>query len=199
MIQAPQPDERKPARQAGYRIASFIRSFTKVVLVAMGMAVTGLGMKYAAVPAGDYVFVFAMAVLVLLFLVQIGLSFFYVIANVRLALLGSICSVALVLGFTALIFRYQGWFGWQLTFYIALPIFLVTAYFLIKHFRKRETLQPQHCTFLYQNLMVPYLFIVILAVLSAVSGAYLTNQSRLQSSPVYHQESADTTDLWRSY
>lgn len=201
MAYAQTPEERAPAKTAGDRIAAFIRSFTKVIIVAMGMAVVGLAMKFAAIGSGNYVFVFAMAVLALLFLVQIGLSFFYVISNVRLALLGSICSVALVLGLTALIFRYQDWYGWQITFFIALPVFIVTAYYLFRYFRKRNTLQQQHRAFLQQNLILPYLFILMLGLVSAVAGTRLIQSPpdhRLQNSPVDAQ-TTDTTGMWRAY
>lgn len=198
----PPPDERAPAKTAGYRISSFIRSFTIVIFVAMGMAVVGLVMKIAALVPGNYVFVFAMAVLALLFLVQIGLSFFYVISNVRLALLGSVCSVALVLGFTALIFRYQDWFGWQITFFIALPVYIITAYFMFRYFRKRHTLQRQQRVFLYRNLIIPYLFVLMLGLVSAFAGTRLLNKhpdQRLQSSPVDNEAAPDTSGMWRAY
>lgn len=202
MTFAPPPDEHSLVKTAGNRIAAFIRSFTRVIFVAMGMAVVGLVLKFAAIAVGNYVFVFAMSVLVLLFLVQIGLSFFYVLANIKLALLGSICSVALVLGSTALIFRYQDWYGWQITFFIAVPIFIVTAYYLFRYFRKRDTLQQQHRTFLYRNLLVPYLFIFMLALVSAVASTQLFNQQphhQLQNSPVDHREVSDTAGMWRAY
>lgn len=195
-------DGRSTAKTAGYRISAFIRSFTLVIYVAMTMAVVGLVMKFLALAAGNYVFVFAMAMLALLFLVQIGLSFFYVISNVKLALLGSVCSVALVLGFTALIFRYQDWYGWQVTFFVALPVFLVTAYFIFKYFRKRQSLQKQHQAFLFRNLITPYIFIIILGLISAFANSELFYQNpdhRLQNSPIDNEEASDTSGMWRAY
>lgn len=196
------PNDGAPVKTASSRISAFIRSFTMVIFVAMAMAVVGLTMKFSAIGAGNYVFVFAMAVLALLFLVQIGLSFFYVISNVRLALLGSICSVALVLGFVALIFRFQDWYGWQVTFFIALPIFLVTAYFMLKYFTKRHSLQKQHRVFLYRNLIFPYLFIFTLGLISAFAGQQLFNNQpthKLQNSPVDTDTASDTSGMWRAY
>lgn len=202
MQHPPFPHNGASVKTASNRISAFIRSFTMVIFVAMAMAVVGLIMKFIAMPAGNYVFVFAMAVLALLFLVQIGLSFFYVISNVRLALLGSICSVALVLGFVALIFKFQDWYGWQVTFFIALPIFLVTAYFMLSYFKKRHSLQKQHRIFLYRNLIFPYLFIFILGLISAFAGQRLIDQQpihKLQNSPVDNDTASDTSGMWRAY
>lgn len=198
----PIPDDGVPVKSASSRISSFIRSFTMVIFVAMFMAVVGLVMKLSDTVSGSYVFVFAMAVLALLFLVQIGLSFFYVISNVRLALLGSICSVALVLGFVALTFRFQDWYGWQVTFFIALPIFLVTAYYIFSYLKKRHSLKKQHRAFLYRNLVVPYLFIVILGLISAFTSQKLFNQQsthKLQNSPVDNEAASDTSGMWHAY
>ncbi|MCC9137139.1 hypothetical protein ACFSKU_20780 [Pontibacter silvestris] len=120
--------ERSLGAGANARIASFIHSFTLVLYVGMLMVLVGLVMKYLAVTGGSFVFVFAVAVLSLFFLIQIGLSFFYVIAKVRLALLGALSSVALVLGYLALLFRFQNWFGWEIIYFIALPLFLLIAF-----------------------------------------------------------------------
>lgn len=188
---------------AKYRISSFIKSFTILLYVGMGMAVVGLVMKYAAVTGGSFVFVFAMAVLSLLFLVQIGLSFFYVIANIRLALLGAFCSVSLVAGFLALIFRYQDWFGWQIMFFIALPMYLLSAIFLGTYLGRLEEQPKPHRRFLNRNLLVPYLFILVLGLTSFVVDADSFNREendRLQQSPLENQvQDQDTTDLWRAY
>lgn len=202
MNAGPSQDGRAPVKTVSYKIGSFIRSFTHLEFAAMGMAVVGLIMKFTAVTGGSYVFVFAMAMLALLYLIQIGLSFFYVVSNVRLALLGSMCSVALVLGFMALIFRYQNWYGWQVTSFIALPVFLVTAYFIFNYFRKRHALKKQHRTFLFQNLVVPYLFILILTAFAAFADTDRFKQQstdRLDDSPLKNSESSDTTGMWRAY
>jgi O-antigen/teichoic acid export membrane protein len=202
MTHVPTPEEHHPVKTAGSRIAAFIRSFTKVIFVAMGMAVVGLILRVSDVATGNYLFVFAMAVLALLFLVQIGLSFFYVIANVRLALLGSICSIALVLGFTALIFRYQDWYGWQITFFTVLPLFVVTAYFLYKYFKKRDILKKQHRRFLYQNLITPYIFIFLLGLISIIFNNSLFNRQShylQQDSTIDQREKSDSSGMWRAY
>lgn len=206
MTSIPDPIDREEERslvtQISYRISSFIRSFTTVLFVGMGMATIGLAMKYMALTGGSFVFVFAMAVLVMLFMVQIGLSFFYVITNVRLALLGAITSVALALGFLALIFRFQNWVGWQVMFFIALPLFVLAAIFIGKYLAKRVELQKPHRHFLYRNVLFPYLFILALGLTSLFVDAALFNREKndgLQNSPIRNDAAEDTTDMWRAY
>lgn len=195
-------EERSLANNISYRISSFIRSFTTVLFVGMGMAAAGLLLKYYAVTGGSFVFVFAMAVLVMLFMVQIGLSFFYVITNVRLALLGAVTSAALALGFMALIFRYQNWVGWQIMFIIAFPLFLISAIVIGMYLLKRYELTKPHRNFLYRNLLFPYIFILVLGIMSLMVDAALFNKEqndRLQQSPVRNNAEEDTTGMWRAY
>jgi MFS family permease len=177
------------------QLASFIRTFTMVVYSVMGMAVLGLLLKVLAVTGGSFVFVFSMAMLLLLFLVQVGLSFFYVIANVRLALLGAFCSLALVSGFLALIFRYQDWFGWQMLFLAALPLYLLAAVFMVLYFRRYRRLHEPLRHFLYRNLLLPLAFLLVLAIVSLLVDADVFNRGDegwLEESPLQTETGADT-------
>lgn len=149
-----------------YRISNFINTFTTVLFVAEIMAVAGVLMKFMQINGGNYVFIFSVIVLTLIFLVQIGLSFFYIVSHVRLALLGAFGSLSLALSFLAIMFRFQGWWGWQLMFFIAIPIFLITAFFLGKYFSKHEKLHHNHLHFLYRNLLVPYILAFVLGIMA---------------------------------
>ncbi|MHC2991580.1 hypothetical protein OB13_08285 [Pontibacter sp. HJ8] len=198
-----QPDEeRSLAESVSYRLSSFLRSFTTVLYVGMGMALVGMVMKLWGLTGGSFVFVFAMAVLMLLFLVQVGLSFFYILSNVRLALLGSVSSLALVLGFLALVFRYQNWYGWQVVFFTALPMYLLTGVLLYLYLRKYRRLHAPLRNFLYRNLLIPFGFLLVLGIVSFLADAETFNQEEdtmLQNSPLEPDAAEDTTDLWRAY
>lgn len=197
------PDEERPlSANVNARIASFIHSFTVVIYVGMLMVLVGLGMKYLAITGGSFVFVFAIAVLSLFSLIQIGLSFFYVIANVRLALVGALVSVALVWGYLALLFRFQDWYGWEVMYFIALPLFLLTAIFTGKFMYKHRNLVRPHYNFLLRNLLIPYLFILTLGVTSLAVDIDKFNHhdaGRLHESPLDQETEMDTTDMWRAY
>jgi hypothetical protein len=198
-----QPDEeRSLAEGVSYRLSSFIRSFTTVLYVGMGMALVGMVMKLWGLTGGNFVFVFAMAVLMLLFLVQVGLSFFYILSNVRLALLGSVSSLALVLGFLALVFRYQNWYGWQVVLFAALPMYLLTGVLLYLYLRKYSRLQAPLRDFFYRNLLIPFGFLLALGIVSFLVDAETFNQEEdgmLQNSPLERDAAEDTTGLWRAY
>jgi hypothetical protein len=177
-----------------YRISNFINTFTTVLFVAEIMAVVGVLMKFMQVNGGSYVFIFSIIVLTLIFLVQIGLSFFFIVSHVRLALLGAFGSLALALSFMAIMFRYQGWWGWQLMFFIAIPIFLVTAFFLGKYFSKHEKLHHNQLRFLYRNLLIPYILAFVLGIM-----AFLLDRNTLF--PEHHwavetSQPADTLKSW---
>lgn len=149
-----------------FRISSFINTFTTVLYVVLAMALAGIGMKFFEMNGGNYVFIFSVIILTLMFLVQIGLSFFYIVSHVKLALLGAFGSLALALGFMAIMFRYQGWLGWQIMYFIALPIFLITAFFLGKYLARHEKLHHNQTKFLYRNLLFPYLLVFVLGIAS---------------------------------
>jgi hypothetical protein len=149
-----------------FKISSFINTFTTVLYVVLAMALAGIGMKFFQVNGGNFVFIFSVIVLTLMFLVQIGLSFFYIVSHVKLALLGAFGSLALALGFMAIMFRYQGWLGWQIMYFIALPIFLITAFFLGKYLSRHEKLHHNQTKFLYRNLLFPYVLVFVLGIAS---------------------------------
>ncbi|MFC5270536.1 hypothetical protein [Adhaeribacter terreus] len=151
-----------------YRISSFINTFTTILYVALAMAVGGVIMKFLQINGGSYVFIFSIIILTLIFLVQIGLSFFFIVSHVKLALLGAFGSLALGLGFLAILFRYQGWLGWQIMYFIALPIFLITAFFLGKYRSRHEKLHHNQLRFLNRNLLYPYVLAFILGIASFV-------------------------------
>ena len=199
-----QQDSRSLIANVRYQLTSFIRSFTMVLYVAMGMAVVGVVMKFLGVTGGSFVFVFSMAVLMLLFLVQVGLSFFYIISNIWLALLGSISSLSLVMSFLALIFRYQNWYGWQVIFYVALPLYILVGVLLFLYLRRYKKLHEPLRDFFYRNLVVPFGFLLVLGVVSFMFSAEKFNieqEDRLQESPIPGGEAAesDTTGMWRAY
>ena len=168
----------------------------------MVLAIGGLAMKFFAITGGSYVFVFATAFLALLFLVQIGLSFVYAVSNIRLALLGAVSSVALVLGMLALIFRYQHWVGWQVMCFTALPLFLLAALFMAAYLRRRHLLPAAHRAFLYRNLALPFGFLLALAVLALITDTRRLqdiSDVRLKDSPVDHDTTRDTSGTWKAY
>lgn len=199
--------EAKPSltESVSYRLSSFIRSFTRVLYVGLGMAVVGVVMKFLGVTGGSFVFVFSMAVLMLLFLVQVGLSFFYIISSVRLALLGSVSSLALVLGFLALIFRYQDWYGWQVVFFVALPLYVLAGILLFYYLKQYRKLHEPLRDFLYHNLLFPFGFLLVLGMISFFVDAETYNREKddqLQESPLESRPDAaaeDTTGMWRAY
>lgn len=177
-------------RMSGH-IASFIHFFTVLLYVGMGIAVAGLLMKYFAVAGGSFVFIFALSFLSLLFLLQMVFSFFYVISNLMLALLGAFCSLSLVMGFLALMFRFQAWTGWQLMYFISLPLFLITAIFLGIYLPKRSRMPRPHQRFLFRNLIGPFLFLIVLGVVSVAANIHKFNKrdaGHLHHSPVEARE-----------
>lgn len=149
-----------------YRISTFIRTFTVVVQVALAGALTGLLMRWFFISGGSFIFIFSMVFLTLLFLAQIGLSFFYIISNIKLSLLGAFSSLALALSFLALIFRFQQWPGWQVMLFIAAPVFIITAVLVGMYLAKAHEKRRGQRRFLIRNLLIPYIFIIALAVLS---------------------------------
>jgi MFS family permease len=198
-------DERKSlVANVRDQLTDFIQSFTMVLYVAMGLAVVGVVMKFFGITGGSFVFVFAMAVLLLLFLVQVGLSFFYIISNIWLALLGSISSLSLVMSFLALIFRYQNWYGWQLVFFVALPMYILVGVLLFLYLRRYRKLHEPLRDFFYRNLVVPFGFLFVLGVVAFLFDTERFNQEDdpvLQESPIPAAGAAaeDTTGMWRGY
>ena len=170
-----------------YQLISFIRSFTLLLYVAMGLAVVGVAMKFLSLTGGSFVFVFAMAVLVLLLLVQVGLSFFYIVSNVWLALLGAFSSFSLVSGLLALIFRYQNWYGWQVIFYAVVPLYLLAGVLLFLYLKRFQKLHEPLHKFFYRNLVFPFVFVLLLGVVAFMFSADQYNQEDdpvLQRSPI---------------
>ena len=202
--QRPPDGERSLVESVSYRLSSFIRSFTTVLYAGMALALVGLVMKFLAITGGSFVFVFSMAVLMLLFLVQVGLSFFYIVSSVRLALLGAVSSLALVLGLLALIFRYQAWYGGQVVLFIALPLYLLTGVLLMLYLRDFSKLHEPLRTFLYRNLLIPFGFVLVLGIVSFVVNSEAYNKEddgMLQESPLQNKSDVadDTSGMWRAY
>ena len=161
-------DNSNQLEDINFRISSFINTFTTILYVVIVMAISGIAMKFFQVNGGNYVFIFSVLILTLMFLVQIGLSFFHIVAHIKLALLGAFGSLALALAFMAILFRYQGWLGWQIMYFIALPIFLITAYFLGRYLANHEKLHHNQARFLHRNLLFPYVIAFVLGISSFV-------------------------------
>ncbi len=151
-----------------YRINRFVDGFAKWLLIAMILASAGILMKMWALPAGGFVFVFSVLVLTILFIIQIALSFVYIVSNVRLALLGSFCSLGLVMAFLAIIFRYQVWFGWQIMLIITMPMYFLSALVLVYFLINKRKFHTSHYKFLVKNLVVPFVFTMVLLLVSFV-------------------------------
>jgi hypothetical protein len=179
-----------------FRISSFINTFTNVLFVVEFMTLVGVLMKVFRLYGGNYVFIFSVIVLTLMFLVQIGLSFFYIVSHVKLALLGAFGSLALALGFMAVLFRFQHWLGWQVMFIVAIPIFLVTAYFLGRYIYHHEKLHHNQLHFLNRNLLFPYLLVLGLGIAGFWLDRY-TNPPKTKpgtNTPV--NQPADSSHTW---
>lgn len=154
-----------------FKISTFINTFTNILYVVIVMSIGGLAMKFFQMYGASYVFIFSVLILTLMFLVQIGLSFFYIVSHVKLALIGAFGSLALALAFLAIMFRYQGWGGWQIMYFIALPIFLITAYFLGRYVAGHEKLHHNQSKFLHRNLLLPYILAFSLGIGSFILDA----------------------------
>ena len=193
-------EKRSLVADVRHQLISFIRSFTLLLYIVMGMAVVGVAMKFMGLTGGSFVFVFAMAVFMLLLLVQVGLSFFYIVSSVRLALLGAFCSFSLVTGLLALIFRYQNWYGWQIIFYAVVPLYLLVGVLLFLYLRRFRKLHEPLRKFFFRNLVFPFFFLLLLGAVSFMFSAERYNKEEdpvLQESPI--PIDADTTGLWRAY
>jgi len=162
-----------------FRISTFINTFTNILYVVIVMSIGGLAMKFFQMNGASYVFIFSVLVLTLMFLVQIGLSFFYIVSHVRLALIGAFGSLALALAFLAIMFRYQGWPGWPIMYFIALPIFLITAFFLGKYLAGHEKLHHNQSKFLHRNLMLPYMLAFALGI-----GSFILDERKPTRGPI---------------
>ncbi len=160
-----------------FKISSFINTFTTILYVVIVMAVGGIAMKFFQMNGANYVFIFSVLILTLMFLVQIGLSFFYIVSHIKLALIGAFGSLALALAFMAILFRYQGWMGWQIMYIIALPIFLITAFFLGKYLINHEKLHHNQNKFLHRNLLFPYVLAFVLGIASFVMDTRKPNRN----------------------
>ena len=165
MKPAPLPDSSQLS-DIKYRISTFIKSFTLVLYVAIGVAVVGAIMVLLHASAGSFIFIFSLIMLGLLFLIQVGLSFFYVVTQIKLALLGAFGSLTLALGFMAIIFQYKEWWGWQVLYLVVAMAYLLSGAYIVLLLVTKHKMKPHYRHFLVNNLLIPYLLILLLSALT---------------------------------
>lgn len=152
---------------ANSRIRSFIAGYTKCIYLALGLSGIGFYIQFYQ-QLTDKLFVFTTGSLVLLFLGQMVLSFYFILKNLWVALLGAFSSLAMAMGFTAVLFIFQGWWGWSILAVLAAPLAVVTflclvGYTLNQLYKKRHRRQRQ---FLLLNLLVPFACLLLLSFIA---------------------------------
>ncbi len=136
-------------------------------LAAIGVA-AGLIFKFLDITGQAIVFVGAMAFLALLLLVQTGLSLVYIYRHLQLAFLGAFSSLSLAMAVITFIFLFQGWWGSYIMIFLTMPLLLVSFAFLIWFFLTGHHRHTAHRKFIYANILAPYLFVLVLALVYAL-------------------------------
>jgi hypothetical protein len=173
------------------RLNDILKDFMLAQIWAGLGVVLGLVLKLTDTTGQHVVFVFFMALLAFLFVLQIGLSFAYVYTHLSLAFLGGFSSLSLALAFVTLIFKYQHWWGSYILLILTLPILVLSGIFLIGYFGTGEHKHHAHRRFLYYNIVGPFLFVAFLW------GFYLLLHNYIVTPEMNHRRYEDrSSPLW---
>lgn len=152
----------------GTRVTLVMSTLTSLLYItAIGVAI-GLIFKFLQITGQELVFIGAMVFLALLLLVQTGLSLVYIYRHLLLAFLGAFSSLSLAMAVVTFIFLFQGWWGSYIMIFLTMPLFLVSFSFLIWFFITGHHRHTVHRKFIYANILAPYLFVLILALVYAL-------------------------------
>lgn len=156
-------------RSIDHRIRSFISGYTKCIYLTLGLSGIGLFAQFYQQATQNDLFVVTTSALAVLFLGQMMLSFYFIMKNFWVALLGAFCSLALAIGFTAILFIYEGWWGWSIMAILAMPLAILTFICLAFYLLHRQHLcRRSQRHFLLRNLLIPFGFLLLLSVLAGV-------------------------------
>ena len=155
------------------RIKSFIAGYTKCIYLALGLSGIGFYIQFYH-QLTDKLFVITTGSVVVLFLGQMLLSFYFILRNLWVALLGAFSSLAIAVGFMAVLFIFQDWWGWSILVVLAAPLAVITflcllVYTLNQIYRGGHRRQRQ---FLLLNLLVPFACLLFISLLAITFGKY---------------------------
>lgn len=160
------------------KLALFLNAFTAALILAGMLVLVGLLLKFLHLPGEQVVFVTAMGFLTFLFLLQTGLSFVFVYAHAKLAFLGAFSSLSVALSCLTLVFVYENWWGTFLLVILTAPLLVLSFVILIGYFVSGQHRHTTHRKFLYQNILAPYLFILLLWLAYLIRHEVRENRER---------------------
>ena len=156
------PDKQSLKAAVNYKLCLFLDGFTDALILTGMLVLVGLLLQFLHLPGEHVVFVLAMGLLTLLFLFQVGISFVYVFSHPNLAFMGAFSSLSVALACITLIFAFEGWWGKHIMMILTLPLLLLSLVILIGYFIMGQHRHTTHRKFLYRNIVLPYLFIMLL-------------------------------------
>lgn len=156
------PDKQTFKSAVNYKLGLFLNGFTSALLLTGMLVLVGMVLNFMHLTGEHVVFVFALFLLAFLFLLQTGISFVYVYSHPKLAFLGAFSSLSVALACITFVFAFEGWWGTTLMLILTLPLLLGSFAFLIGYFISGAHRHTTHRKFLYQNILLPYFFIMLL-------------------------------------
>jgi len=171
-----------PAAAINARLRNFIKAFTRILYLIGGVVFLSVTLKLLHLPGGLVLFVFSMALISFLFLLQTGISFIYVFSNAALAFLGAFCSLTVALSCITLVFLFQNWWGTSIMLFLTLPLLVLSLIFLTAFFVSGRHRHMSHRKFLYFNILTPFLYLLVLC------SAYYLYQGRREPEEIYRRE-----------
>ena len=171
-----------PAAVINRRLGNFIKAFTRFLYLMGGVVLLSVTLKLLPLPGGFVLFIFSMAAVAFLFLLQTGISFVYVFSNAALAFLGAFSSLTVALCCITLVFLFQNWWGTSIMLFLTLPLLILDAIFLLAFFISGRHRHMSHRKFLYFNIVTPFLYLLVLC------SAYYFYQRRRAPEEIYRRE-----------
>lgn len=176
-------------KSLGIRLSRFMNAFTSALYLAAVGVLAGLVFKFLNLSGRDVVFVFSMTVLAFLLLLQTGFSLAYSYSQLPLAMLGAFSSLSLTMAVATLIFLFQHWWGGSIMVFLTLPLFLLSLLFLAWFFISQQHRHTTHRKFLYGNIVVPFVFVLLLSCIYFAQE----DRSQNQNAPVEKDETTIST------
>lgn len=156
------PDKQTFKSAVNYKLGLFLSAFTSALLLTGMLVLVGLLLNFMHLAGEHVVFVFALFLLAFLFLLQTGISFVYVYSHPKLSFLGAFSSLSVALACITLVFAFENWWGMYIMMILTLPLLLLSFAFVLGYFISGAHRHTTHRKFLYQNILMPYFFIMLL-------------------------------------
>ena len=167
-----------------------MKTIGKLLIIALGVSLLGFIFKMTSIPGGGILLTLGLSFASVLTFIQLRFSLNQIKNNQALKITSASMSLTLSISFIGILFRYQWWPGWNLYYFLAIPLFVILTIVFFSIWNKFK--ESEYRKYITRNILLPWIFAFVFGIIPlVVSYKTFYNTFNYKSQSMTYEEFVD--------